>query len=402
MKVAGIVAEYNPFHNGHAYHVQKVRDFGCSHVVAVMSGDYVQRGSPAIADMFIRAKAAVVGGVDLVILLPLPWSVGAAHDFSKGAVDVLKATGVIDVLSFGCEAVDIKFKDYVKDYEDEDLQNCVRLLLSKGIAYPKAIAEACKLQGREALGLFLSEPNNLLAFEYYRQLQGDNIDILPVVRNGVKHDSTGVADGFASASYIRRCVYEKYNENKELYPLYKMMPKQSADVLLNAFLHESLPIDLHSFDIASLSRLRLLNVDDYINAPYVNDGFERRLFSAVQNALSFEHACELAKSKNVSYARVRRTLLSSALQIRQSHLSQSVPFLRILAMNAKGMQVLREMKEKSSLPVILKHSDSKNLDKHAKEIYDLNMNAHDLYSLCKPKTTPCGAMANSQIFILNN
>lgn len=400
MKVAAIIAEYNPFHNGHEYHVKKTREAGYSHIIAIMSGDYVQRGSPAIADMFVRAKAAVDCGVDLVIALPLPWSMSAAPDFAKGAVTIIKATGITDCISFGCETKETdSFQKYADFFQDEVLQEEIKKQCKTGISYPNAVCNACKTTNNDQLIKLLETPNNLLGLEYCKHLVGTDIKILPIERIGCNHNDPKPDGEFASASVIREQFYKMYNYNPELYILYTLMPKASLAVLQEAEKQGFFPLDLNKFDLAVTSRLRLLQPEDYTNIPYIAGGLENRFYNAVLQSECFTTACDSAKSKNITHARVRRSLLCAALQIKQQHFSQSVPYLRILASNKHGHEILNVMRKTCKIPIIMKHADSKYLDSYAKEIYDLNMKANDLYSLCLPKPTACGQSASHTIYI---
>lgn len=400
MKICAVVAEYNPFHNGHAYHIQQIRNAGYTHVVAVMSGDYVQRGSPAIADSFLRAKAAVLGGVDLVISLPLPWSIAAAPDFAKGAVDLIKSMKIVNAVSFGCECTDDHcFAKLVDETHEKMLQEQIKKELDNGLSYPNAFAAACWEQGRSELYNFISAPNNLLGLEYCRQLKGTDIAILPIHRIGSEHDSDKVTDQFASASYIRDIFYKKYNSANELYKPYYYLPANTESLWKSAQQEGQFPLSLQKFDIAALSRLRCMTADNFLKCPYINAGLENRLFNAVHNSVTFDDACLHAKSRNFSLARIRRSLISAVLDVKPEHLQNTAPYIKVLACNSRGFDILREIKKEESPVIIMRHADSSELNQNAKAIYNLNVAANDLFSLCTPVASTCGNMAKTPTYI---
>ena len=210
MLVAGIVAAYNPFHNGHALHIEKTREphGGCeaTHVVAVMSGSFVQRGEPAILSKFDRARAALAGGADLVIELPVPFSLASAEGFARGAVSLLNALGCVDFLSFGSESGNLKsLQKAIKAMETERFASLLKYQLSLGISFAEAQQKAVAEIAGETTAFLLSTPNNTLGIEYLKALQQTRSNIKPftVERPGSPHDGMTPIGHLASASYLR-------------------------------------------------------------------------------------------------------------------------------------------------------------------------------------------------------
>lgn len=402
MQTAAVIAEYNPFHNGHAYHIEETRKKGFSHIVAIMSGNFVQRGSMVIADKFERAKYAVLGGVDLVIELPLPWCMSAAHDFAVAGVEIAQATGVVNTLSFGCETGDVRaFLNANAVVDKVDVQQRVKKNVKAGFSYPQAVTKALRDTDNDNVAQLLLSPNNMLAFEYCNALKTTKITPCAICRMGTDHDSIETNAQFASASYIRNAVYGAYNANEELYLLYNFMPNRIYSAFASAIKNGVAPLDLNKADIALMSRLRLLNRSDFQQLPLAANGIENRLYNAVQDCVTFDQVCDLAKNKQITHARIRRALMFAALRLPQLKM-EHVPYLRILGMNARGAELLKLMKETSSLPIIQKHSDVKKLDDYAKKVYDFNMKASDLYYLCLPCAVSCGQDALHTPFIYND
>ncbi len=400
MRTAAIIAEYNPFHNGHYYHVQKTRLNGCSHVIAVMSGNYVQRGTPAFADRFIRAQTAIQCGVDLVLELPLPWSSSAAQDFADGALQVIKATGIADVLSFGCESTDLQLlKNSIDRLRCDEMQDYIHHYLDKGFSYPSAIANALHKAGELQICDFISKPNNILAMEYCKQLADCNIEPMPILRVGCEHDDDSPFESFASASLLRKEIYKLYNDNKELYSLYHLMPKPSFQLLNNEISAKNAPADLKKFNLASMARLQMLSIDDFISLPCMADGMQYRLYDAIQKSVSFEQACDIAKSKQMTHARIRRTLLHATLGMQKLQPMKKVPYIRVLALNRKGRELLKLMQTESSLPIIMRHADASKLDDYGLMVYNFNQSANDFYNLCLPQPRCAGTDKTKNVYI---
>lgn len=391
--IAGIVCEYNPFHNGHLYHINKTRELGADYVVAVMSGNFVQRGECAAIDKWLRGKAAILSGADLVIDLPTPWSMASAETFARGSVGLLMNFG-IDYLSFGCESdnKDLLIKCAEALY-DERVSDILKKEVAKGLTYPAAISKAVgEVYGGEYQKA-LKTPNNTLAIEYIKQLRRYNKqdNILPIKREGALHDSDTTKGSIASASKIRG---DKFCEWQSF------LPKKAYDLYKDANAKGYAPCSLAYSERGIISCLRKIKKEDF--DLYVSDesGLASRLYEAVQEANSLEDLYDKAKSKNYTMSRVRREVMNVYLGI-EKKLSQGVPpYIKIIAANEKGLSLLSFAKKNTSLPIITKHSEAQKLTGKAKEIYDLECRNTDLFSLMSEKIRACHLEETHSIIVV--
>ena len=359
MKIAGVIAEYNPFHNGHEYHLTKTREAGATHIVAVMSGSVVQRGEVAVADAHFRAEAAIKHGADLVLELPPQFALGAARDFARAGVNIIRRLGCVDVLSFGAETADVGIlKSALESLESAELR--IKELMSNGRTYPQAAAEAC---GEEFAAIILGQ-NNTLALEYLRALK--NSDITPVaVKRTVPHDSEVTTGGFASASQIRKLL--KSGENAR------------------DFLACGIPADELSFtengERAMLWRLSMMSKEDFGHTPYCAE-LAGRLYQSTRRAGSLEEVFSAVKSRNVTHARVRRAVMQAVLGVTIEDVKEP-QFARVLALNARGAEILKACKKTASIPLGDSLSELARLSPEAKRQAELIELASRLQALCR-------------------
>ncbi len=397
MKVTGIVAEYNPFHNGHKYMVEKCREGGTTHVVAVMSGNFVQRGSVAIMDKRARAAAALGSGVDLVLELPVCWAVSTAERFARGGVSVLAALGCVDALGFGAECDDVslllKAADAVCDIRVHEI---IKRELEGGISYPKARENAVSEVFGEETASVLSEPNNILGVEYIKALKGLGSSIVPepVLRQGAAHDSLKENGEFASASALR-VLLERGDE-----AAFEFMPESSVREFERLRSVGRAPACFDESERAILSRLRMLSLDDIRNAPDVSEGLENRIYNAIQAATSLEELYDIIKTKRYTHSRIRRIITSLYLGIEPSDVTAQIPYIRVLGFNERGREILKLAKDTAKLPVIMKTAQIDALSSEAKHVFDLECKATNLYNLSTPRILPCGTECSDEIVML--
>lgn len=391
--IAGIVCEYNPFHNGHLYHINRTRELGADYIVAVMSGNFVQRGECAAIDKWLRGKAAILSGADLVIDLPTPWSMASAETFARGSVGLLMNFG-IDYLSFGCESdnKDLLIKCAEALY-DERVSDILKKEAAKGLTYPAAVSKAVGEVYGEEYQKALKTPNNTLAIEYIKQLRRYNKqdNILPIKREGVLHDSSATKGNIASASKIRG---DKFSEWQSF------MPKEAYALFKDANNKGYAPCSLTYSERGIISCLRKTKKEDY--DLYVSDesGLASRLYEAVQEAISLEDLYDKAKSKNYTMSRVRREVMNVYLGI-EKNLSQGIPpYIKIIAANEKGLSLLSSAKKNTALPIITKHCEAQKLTGKAKEIYDLECRSTDLFSLMSEKIRACHLEETHSIIVV--
>ena len=372
MKAVGIVAEYNPFHGGHQYQIRKIRE-SCgadTPVVAVMSGDFVQRGEAASYDKFTRAEAAVRGGVSLVIELPLPWSLSSAEGFARGGVGLLGATGVVGALSFGSESGDLSAIEKTAAVLDTPEYNeTLKAMLTGGTPFAAARAGAARaLLGNTAA--VLNTPNDLLAVEYLRAAAklGHTFKYIPIRREGSVHDGAG------SASELRALLREGES-------LAGRIPGEAWDVFRCADEAGRGFVSPESLRTAILSRLRERTPEDFAAVPDAAEGLHFRLYEAARRGVSPEEIADLARSKRYAHARLRRMVMCAALGVRAGDADGVPPYIRALGFDARGAALLREMKTHAALPVIIKSARIRDENETARRVFDLGSRARDLWVL---------------------
>lgn len=376
MGAAGVVAEYDPFHQGHAYHLSETRRRLGEDVpvVCVMSGSWKQRGDCALADKWTRTALALRGGADLVLELPLPWAVSSAEGFARGAVAVLKATGVVDVLSFGSESGDgAALRELAAALESEEYREALRTELDQGNSFPAArqrAAESCL--GKAAR--LLERPNDSLAVEYLRA-DGGELSFLAVPRRGVDHDSSTAAGGFASASYLRERA--RAGEWEEFS---RWTPPETAETLQRAGV-----ADMRYVERAFLARLRSMTEADFAALPDSggDEGLPERLVRAARRAALLEEFYALAKTKRYTLSRVRRLALWAFLGMTADDRPMGGPaYLRVLGADRRGRALLKKMKQTATLPILTKPAHIRKMGERAEKLFDLERRATDLYGLC--------------------
>lgn len=375
METAGIVAEYNPFHRGHAWHIAETRRRlgGEAPVVCVMSGHWVQRGECALADKWLRAALALDRGADLVVELPTPWAMASAESFARGAVSLLAATGVVDVLSFGSETGELApLEEAAAALDAPDYPERLRAALGRGLSFPAARQEA-------AGAACLSAPNNNLGVEYLRSLRalGSTIRPLTVPRQGVGHDGPA-AGGFASASELRRLLRAGRGEEAAPY----LTAPWSGELA-----------DMQHIERAVLARLRTMGEGDWAALPDGGgaEGLPSRLAKAAREAVSLEDFYTRAKTRRYPHARLRRLALAAFLDLRAAERPAAPPYVRVLGLGGRGRALLRKMKDTCPLPVIVKPAQARELDGPARMLFESEARYTDLYGLCFPAPRPCGA-----------
>ena len=386
MRAAGIVAEYDPFHTGHLYHLAQTRaalgeDAG---LVVVMSGNWVQRGGCAVADKWVRARLALLGGADLVLELPTVWAVSSAERFARGAVTLLARTGVADTLSFGSECGDVESLREVAGCLDSELYSTgLKWFLDEGMPFAAARQEVV----RQLLGSgaeLLSGPNNNLGVEYIRALSalGGPMEPMTVLRLGAGHGQTPEDDPpFSSAAQLRRAMGEGRWEGAERY----LIPGERA------VLESGLP-SLKRVERDMLSRVRTMTAEDWSRLPDAGtaEGLPRRLERSGRACTSLEEFCTLAKTRRYTHARLRRLALWAFLGLEEKDIPPSPPYLRVLGFNGRGRELLKEMKECSLLPVLTKPARARDLDETGRRLFELECRCTDLYDLCFARVRPAG------------
>lgn len=386
MRICGIIAEYNPFHTGHLYQIQQTRKHlgeDCA-IVCVMSGNFVQRGAPAIFSKQVRAAAALQNGADVVLELPLAWSLASADRFAMGAVETLHRTGVVEFLSFGSEYPDVAtLQALAAAMQSEETDQRQLRWMSKGLSAPAAKQKAAEEQLGEKSRI-LQSPNAMLAVSYLRAILTLNATLRPmaILRQGAFHDETIQTKPFASAAYLRSCL--KKGDYKQVTPF---LPGETQTLLERAMQNGTGPILLENTaaERAILSRLRSMDLAAFQALPEAGGGLSNRLWDAAQKASSLSEFLGCCKTKRYTYAHLRRLAMRAYLGIQQKDHTAHVPYIRILGFSKYGQGVLAQMRKKATLPLVVKFADG--IKQGGVAAHHLMLEAHgtDMFGLCTPR-----------------
>lgn len=351
--ITGIICEFNPMHSGHKYLINSVKQNENDAVICCMSGNFVQRGEFAVYDKFTRARTALMNGADLVIELPTVYSTMSAEGFCKAGVSLIEATGIADKIAFGAENADISaLNEIAEKLNDKEIQKEIASEMKSGISFPAARSKVLDTD-------LLNYPNNILAVEY---LKFATLPCTAVKRIGKGHDSS---DEEYSSSAIR----DKLDINKIS--------------------------SIKNCEVAVLSKLRTMTADDYRKIDDASEGLENKIVKAVREAVSLDELYSLIKSKRYTHSRIRRIILRAYLGIENA--PANPPYIRILGFNAKGRELLSEIKKRSNMPIITKISDC---DDSTIDFFKQECRFTDLYNLGYKKPLPCGTEQRSQIVII--
>lgn len=384
MNVSGIIAEFNPLHKGHEYLIKTAKEQGA--VAAVISGNFVQRGDVAIVEKRTRTKMALESGVDIVLELPVLWSMSTAQNFALGGVSVLGYAGC-DKLIFGSECGNIEeLKKTADILLSTDFSLQLEQLSHKKETFAKLRQEAAEICG--APKGILQNPNNNLAIEYIlaARKNGISFDFGTVKRIGAEHDSLCEAE-FVSASLLR----EKLKQNN--FDFCKKYMTQSSVELLN----KSNIADIARIERAILMLLRTRTKEELQRLPDLSEGVENKLFEAVRVAESLDMLYNEIKVKRYTLARVRRLVFSAFLGVDNQFFMKPPPYIRVLGFNKTGEQLLKTKFKNSPVPVVTTVAEIKMLNEDAQKVFLSEARATDLYSLSLPQVLPCGLEYTSKI-----
>ena len=394
MHITGIVAEYNPFHNGHVYHLEATKAMGATHLVAVMSGNFVQRAEPAIVSKFDRARIAASLGVDLVIELPLAYASAVSERFAFGAVSLLNALGVVDSMSFGSESGDISLLMQTSEaLEDARVIRRIRQLTEVGENYPSAQEKALEVFYPE-LSHIVAGPNNILALDYIKALRktGSSIEPLTVPRRGAGHDDIDIdlSYNIASASRIRDIISQRGYFGS-------LVPHECELAMLDAIVAGRISGSFERIESAVLYKLRGLSKEQFSELPEASTGLGDRLYNAVQTASSIEELYELTKTRRYTMSRVRRAVLMAFMDISVKDYT-SIPYIRLLAIGPNGGDILKAMKKKCSLAVSGSPLELIELRGIAADTIRKEARATDIYNLTLGKRGPTGEEYTTRLY----
>lgn len=411
MNVVGIIAEYNPFHSGHAYQIEILKkQTHAEYVIIAMSGNFVQRGAPALTDKYNRTRMALSCGADLVLELPVLCATASAEYFARGGVSLLHNTGVITHLGYGTECENpllLTKTANVLTRSPAPFSQRMQKELKAGISYPlaraKALEEALASDTSidpDELHAMLASPNNILAIEYLKALSllASPIEPISVLRKGKGYHDTHMKGNFCSASAIRSYLLK---ENPDFSLLMETMPKP-AFTLLRDYPHPFLYED----DFSSLIHYKLLTETPEQTAAYADSSRElaNRMYHKRHSFVSYSQFCKLLKSKNTTYTRISRLLLHLLLNIKASDYTRltapsPIPYLRVLGFKKSAAPLLSSIKRNGNVPIITSPADASSLispfgiqclerDIYAADIYNLVLNAKGACNLCSDYKQP--------------
>lgn len=390
MKVTGIIAEYNPFHNGHKYHLQMAKKLtGCDYTVVIMSGDYTQRGTPAVYSKYVRAKAALLAGADLVLEMPVFGAAASAPDFAECGVQSLAATGICNFLFFGSESGSISSLEKqaaVLEHEPAEISKKIKEGLKNGLSWPAARASAYETVSKECPersieNQIASLPNDILGIEYIRSIRAGNVSICPVTmkRTDPGYHSEERSGHFASATAARKAIFEQ-----DMDFLSEVLPDEMFEALADD------PCPPITFDDCSLligEKLLCTSLDELFSISGMPKELARKLH---KNRLDFEtaeHLVSARKDRSFTYTRVNRSLLNLMLTITREETASfkayhSAPWLRILGFRKDAAPLLSALKQHATVPIITKIAAAESvLPESAAALFQKHLTSAELYRM---------------------
>jgi len=355
MRITGVVAEYNPFHSGHEYQLRMARRLsGCDCIAVVMSGNYVQRGEPAIIDKFKRAEAAIYGGADIVIELPMPFSCQNAEMFAHAAIMELKKLN-IDSISFGCETDNIRLLKKIASVQlTTGFNKYIKEEIKKGLSYPNAMSNALNFILNEEAETVYS-PNNVLAVEYIKSAVKLNLDLqyYPVKRVGMAHNDTEISGPFHSATAIRNAIMKGSYDNL-------MLTEKSTELIKKFFYEHNKYNTLNNY--MDYLYYKIITYDDLEEIYEINEGLNNKIVSQVYKHESIDELIMSLKSKRYTYSKLRRSLQNILLDIKKvdiiNIMSTNDKYVKVLAFNNTGRKAIKNAVNNGTI-VINRYSDYK-------------------------------------------
>lgn len=389
-RVLGIVAEYNPFHNGHAYHLAQSKEIAkCRYTVCVMSGNFTQRGSCSLIDKWSKAKMAIQNGVDLVVELPVLYAISSAENFAYGAVKLLDSLKVVDDISFGAECGNLEILDEIATVlynEPKPFKAMLLHELSTGVSFPKARENALLLylNNIRRYSNVLSNPNNILGIEYLKALKLLNSHLVPhaIERIEADYNSTGTSGNIISSTAIRNIV-----KSGNFKILSHILPESSYSILMDQIKVGHIVPDISSFEKEILFSLRKMSTQEIANLADVNEGLENTIKKAANSCNSVVEFLNIVKSKRYTNTRIQRILLYALLGITKKDMliSKKVsPYVRVLGMTKRGEFLLSEIsKANPKLPIItsVKKFEDSCPTKNLKQMLEKDIFATNIFTL---------------------
>ena len=403
-KVVGIIAEYNPFHNGHSYHIQNTKaQTGADFVVAVMTGNFTQRGNTSVINKWEKTKMALNGDADLVIELPTIYSISSAENFASGAVKILNELGIVDTISFGMEADDVSTLNNIANVlvnEPPEYRAILEHELGKGNSFPKARENALMmyLNDIKRYANVVKGSNNILAIEYLKALKKQKSSLVPfgVKREKVYYNSTKIIDEYASATGIRNLLL-----HNQLEEVRKVVPAKSYSILLNNLRQGTYVLDIIAYNDEIIYKLRSMTVKQIANLPDVSEGLEYLIKDVSNKTNNLIELINGIKSKRYTQTRIQRILLYALLGITKKDMEMSkkiTPYIRVLGCSEKGKMLLSQINSKAKVITSLKKYEVSNKNKRfcigkqkaLNRMLEIDKLATDIYTLGYKKDSKAG------------
>jgi len=391
MKICGIIAEYNPFHNGHQYQIEKIKkEQNADAIVAVMSGNFIQRGQPALFDKWTRTKMALLNGVDLVIELPTYYAVSSAEYFAMGGVGLLNSLGIVNQICFGASTEDIDTLKRIANVlflEPEGFKKLLHSDLKRGASFPIARSNALKnFLKREYDAKYIADilldSNNILAIEYLKALQYLNSDMQAVAikRKGAGYNSLEIVNGVASATAIR----DKILKN-EMEIVAKVVPENCYEIIEQEIVNGKLPMNIKDFEKEILYNFRKATTGDLSLLSDVTEGLENTLKKCSNENYTLEDFIDAVKSKRYTKTRIQRITMNALLDIKKADIEcfkHNLQYIRVLGFNKTGEKLLSSIHNNGTLPIVTNVSKfMKNANDTQKKMLEKDILATNIYTL---------------------
>ncbi len=391
MKVCGIVAEYNPFHNGHKYQIEQIRkETNADVIIAVMSGNFMQRGVPASFDKWARTKMALDGGVDMVIELPTIYSLSSAEFFASGAVSILNSLNCVDYISFGAKTDDLAFLKDIATFlnnEPADYKDALQKELKKGVSYPAARSKCIKQffdtkYDSKIIEETLLDSNNILAIEYLKALEKLDSKIQPIIvkRIGTDYNSLEINGDYCSSTAIREIL-----KDQNVLRLKDVIPNSSYNTISEEINMGKMPMELSNFEELILYKLRNSSLFKLSQIADVKEGLENVISKSLLNSFDLESLIISIKSKRYTRTRIQRILLNSLLGINEEFIETykfKPQYARILGFSKKGRNALALLNKYSKIPVITSLNNfTKKANHNQLEMLKYDIDATNIYTL---------------------
>lgn len=387
MKICAVTTEFNPFHNGHKYLANQIKSQNFTHVIGIMSGNFVQRGEPAILRKEARVKIALKNGFDLIAELPASYAVSSAHEYAHSAVSIAESFGCVNALVFGSETQNISDLQNLSEIirENSEYIYFLKKYLSCGETFAKARELAITAVTKSNITAnILHSPNNILGLEYLMALKNLGSGITPIAIPRLRRFYNSENAGCISASEIRDLIISNKDYSK-------YVPETSFEIINNELKTMHAPSTLKNAEKAIIYALRTMTSEDFLQLSDVNEGLENRIISAVRSSCSLAEIFDKIKTKRYTMSRIKRIILCAFLKISKSRQKIPLPYIRVLGANSKGLDILKKAKNSCKVPIVSRGSEIAKLGKDSQKIFEIECRTGDIYDLFSPKTHYCGS-----------